>query len=174
MEHHLWLHLRRLLNTTTDIEGVVALTSCIFFSASFKSYLQLKIKILQIQAYKPLPCSWVYNHLGNHAANIYRRAPTTFHKSPDSWDIILYYIISYYMTTCGLVVTVPGYRARCPGFDSGQYQIFWEIVGLERGPLSLVSINEELPEWRSNGSGSRKSKLTAVWIRCAEYATPSS
>jgi hypothetical protein len=23
-------------------------------------------------------------------------------------------------------------------FDSGRYQIFWEVVGLERGPLSLV------------------------------------
>jgi hypothetical protein len=26
-------------------------------------------------------------------------------------------------------------------------------VGLERGPLSLVSINEELLEWKSIGSG---------------------
>jgi hypothetical protein len=25
------------------------------------------------------------------------------------------------------------------GFDSRRYQIFWEVVGLERGPLSLVS-----------------------------------
>jgi hypothetical protein len=25
------------------------------------------------------------------------------------------------------------------GFDSWRYQIFWEVVGLERGPLSLVS-----------------------------------
>jgi hypothetical protein len=24
------------------------------------------------------------------------------------------------------------------GFDSKNYQIFWEVVGLERGPLSLV------------------------------------
>jgi hypothetical protein len=29
-------------------------------------------------------------------------------------------------------------------------------VGLERGPLSLVSTNEELLEWKSSGSGSRK------------------
>jgi hypothetical protein len=27
-----------------------------------------------------------------------------------------------------------------PGFDSRRYQIFWEVVGLERAPLSLVSI----------------------------------
>jgi hypothetical protein len=41
---------------------------------------------------------------------------------------------------------------RC-GFDSRRYQIFWEVVGLERGPLSLVSTIEELPERKSRGSG---------------------
>jgi hypothetical protein len=39
------------------------------------------------------------------------------------------------------------------GFDSRRYQIFWEVVGLERGPLSLVSTIEELLERESNGSG---------------------
>jgi hypothetical protein len=32
-------------------------------------------------------------------------------------------------------------------------------VGLERGPLSLVSVTEELLEWKSSGSGSRKPRL---------------
>jgi hypothetical protein len=32
-------------------------------------------------------------------------------------------------------------------------QIFWEVVGLERGPLSLGRIIEELLEWKSKGSG---------------------
>jgi hypothetical protein len=32
-------------------------------------------------------------------------------------------------------------------------------VGLDRGPLSLVSITEELLEWEISGSGSRKSRL---------------
>jgi hypothetical protein len=45
---------------------------------------------------------------------------------------------------CGLVLRVPGYRSRCPGFGSCRYQNFWEVVGLERGPLSLVRIIEEL------------------------------
>jgi hypothetical protein len=36
------------------------------------------------------------------------------------------------------------------GFDSRHYQIFWE-VGLERGPLSLVSTTEELLERKSSG-----------------------
>jgi hypothetical protein len=44
----------------------------------------------------------------------------------------------------GLVVRVPGYRSRGSGFNSWRYQIFSEVVGLERGPLSLVRIIEEL------------------------------
>jgi hypothetical protein len=32
-------------------------------------------------------------------------------------------------------------------------------VGLERGPLNLVRITEELLEWKSSGSGSRKPRL---------------
>jgi hypothetical protein len=33
-------------------------------------------------------------------------------------------------------------------------------MSLERGPLSLVSITEELCEFKSSGSGSRKPRLT--------------
>jgi hypothetical protein len=44
-------------------------------------------------------------------------------------------------------------------------------VGLERGPLSLVSVTEELLEWKNSGSGSRKSGLMAVGIRRADHAT---
>jgi hypothetical protein len=39
------------------------------------------------------------------------------------------------------------------GFDSRRYHIFWEVVGLERGPLSLVGKTEELLERKSSGSG---------------------
>jgi len=52
---------------------------------------------------------------------------------------------------CGLVVRVSGYRYRGPGFDPRRYQIFWVVVGLERGPHSLVSLVrsiEELLEWK--------------------------
>jgi hypothetical protein len=37
-------------------------------------------------------------------------------------------------------------------FDSRHYQVF-EVVGLERGPLSLVSTIEELLGLKSSGSG---------------------
>jgi hypothetical protein len=52
----------------------------------------------------------------------------------------------YWDRLCGLVVRVPGYRSRGPGFESRRHQIFWEIVGLERGPLSLMRITEGLLE----------------------------
>jgi hypothetical protein len=47
---------------------------------------------------------------------------------------------------CGLVVRVPGYR-------SGHYRGGGEVVGLERGPLRLVSTTEELLGRNSSGSG---------------------
>jgi hypothetical protein len=51
--------------------------------------------------------------------------------------------------------------------------IFWEVVGLERGPVSLVSVIEELLEWKNSVSRSRKLRLTAVGILCADHAAPS-
>jgi hypothetical protein len=39
------------------------------------------------------------------------------------------------------------------GFDSQHYQIFLEVVCLERDPLSLVSTTEEPLERKSSGSG---------------------
>jgi hypothetical protein len=54
---------------------------------------------------------------------------------------------------CGLIVRVPGYRSGGLGLDSWCYQIFWEIVGLEWGLLSLVSTTEELLGRDSSGSG---------------------
>jgi hypothetical protein len=38
------------------------------------------------------------------------------------------------------------------GFDSRRYQIFREVVGLERSPLSLVSTIQELLGRKSSGS----------------------
>jgi hypothetical protein len=43
--------------------------------------------------------------------------------------------------------------------DSRRYHIFWEVVGLERGPLSLLNTIEELFEIKSSGSG----------LECREY-----
>jgi hypothetical protein len=53
---------------------------------------------------------------------------------------------------CGLMVRVPGYRFGGPGFDSWALQ-GKKVVGLERGPLSLVSTTEKLLGRNSSGSG---------------------
>jgi hypothetical protein len=50
-------------------------------------------------------------------------------------------------------VRVPGYRCWGPRFDSQRYQIFWEVVGLEQGALSLMITIEELFGRNSSGSG---------------------
>jgi hypothetical protein len=50
--------------------------------------------------------------------------------------------------------------------------VLWEVVGLERGPLSLVSTIEELLERKSIGPGKKKTEITAVWIRHADHVAP--
>jgi hypothetical protein len=56
--------------------------------------------------------------------------------------------------------------------DSRHYQIFWEVVGLERGPLSLVSTTEELLD-RKVAAHVSKTENTAVGIRHADHLAPS-
>jgi hypothetical protein len=73
---------------------------------------------------------------------------------------------------CGLVVRVPGYKSRGPGFDFQRYQIFREVVGLERGPLSLVSTIEELLGRKNSGFG-LENREYGRWIRFADLFTPS-
>jgi hypothetical protein len=59
------------------------------------------------------------------------------------------------------------------GFDSRRYQVFWEVVGLEMGSLSLVSTIEELLERKSSCSG-LEIEITAVgdpprWLRNTNF-----
>ena len=61
-------------------------------------------------------------------------------------EVIYTNIMEYKDRLCGLVVIVSGYRYGGLGFDSRRYQIFWVVVGLERGPLSLVRSIEEILE----------------------------
>jgi hypothetical protein len=57
------------------------------------------------------------------------------------------------------------------GFYSRRYQIFWEVVGLERGPLTLVSTAEELLERQSSGLEGREygRKNPSRWPRSTLY-----
>jgi hypothetical protein len=54
---------------------------------------------------------------------------------------------------CGLVAQSSWLQIQRFVYDSRRYHIFLEVVGLERGPLSLVSTTEELLERKSSGSG---------------------
>jgi hypothetical protein len=54
---------------------------------------------------------------------------------------------------CGVVVKSSWLQIQRSGFDSRRYQIFWEVVGLELGSLSLVSTTEELLGGKSSCSG---------------------
>jgi hypothetical protein len=56
------------------------------------------------------------------------------------------------------------------GFDSRCYKIFWDLVGLEPGPLILVSTIEKLIERKSSGFGLENRDYGRR--RSANYATP--
>jgi hypothetical protein len=62
-------------------------------------------------------------------------------------------------------------QMRRSGFDSRRYHIFWKVVGLERGPLSLVSTIKELLERKSSGSG-LQSREYGRRIRHADHVPP--
>jgi hypothetical protein len=74
---------------------------------------------------------------------------------------------------CGLVVRLPGCRYRGPGFDSWRYQIFWVTMSLERGPLILARINEELLEGKISGCG-LENRLKTIAFRCPDHTSQSS
>jgi hypothetical protein len=78
---------------------------------------------------------------------------TRFSEKTYSYLRMKEYFHHSWVRLCGLVVTVTGYRSRGLGSDSRCYQIFWQVVGLERGPLSLLSTIEELLGRNSSGSG---------------------
>jgi hypothetical protein len=72
---------------------------------------------------------------------------------------------------CGLVVRVIGYRSGGLGSFSGTTRRK-EVVGLERGPPSLVSTTEELLD-RKVAAPVYKTENTAVGIRHAVHVAPS-
>jgi hypothetical protein len=70
------------------------------------------------------------------------------------------------------VVRVLATDREVPRLDSRNYHIFCEVVGLERGSLSLVNAIEEIPEGKS-GASVWKAENAIVGIRCADNAAPS-
>jgi hypothetical protein len=70
------------------------------------------------------------------------------------------------------VVRVLGYTPGGPGSIPGTNRKKKEVVGLERGPLSLVSITEELLD-RKVAAPVYKLENTGVGIRHADHVAPS-
>jgi hypothetical protein len=65
----------------------------------------------------------------------YKVGSFRFRRNP----LISYCVLYLCDSLCGLVVRVPAYRSRGPAFDFRHYQIFWEVLVLERGSLSMHS-----------------------------------
>jgi hypothetical protein len=89
------------------------------------------------------------------------------------WDMwfYLFQLSDHCNRLCYLVVRVSGYRSRDPGFDSQHYQIFWEVMGLKRGSLSLVSTIGELLGRKSSGSGLENRKYGCKDPLCWKWNT---
>jgi hypothetical protein len=73
------------------------------------------------------------------------------------------------------VVSVSGYRYRGPGFDSRLHQIFWVVVvwnGVHSASWASGGQLRSHLNKKCSGSRSRKQRLTAVGISCADHVTP--
>jgi hypothetical protein len=73
---------------------------------------------------------------------------------------------------CGLAVRVLDYRSGGPGSIPGTTRKKVVGLGLEQGPLSLVSTTEELLD-RKIVAPDQKTENTAVGIRHADHVAPS-
>jgi hypothetical protein len=78
--------------------------------------------------------------------NSQTRVPPLRHQRLLSDYFLSHFIYNNYDRLYDRVVRIPGCRPTDRGFSSQRYQIIWAAVGLERGSLSLVRINEELLE----------------------------
>jgi hypothetical protein len=79
-------------------------------------------------------------------------------QSRTSWAYSLGFLFKIMLRcSCGSSLWSSGHSSwlqmQTSEFESRRYQILWEVVGLERGPLSLVSTIEELFGWKSSGPG---------------------
>jgi hypothetical protein len=107
-----------------------------------------------------LRTNWIY------ICSVVESRPSLWSSGQSSWlhngDVLCFLLGTNWIYICSVV------ESRLPlwssgqsswlqiqrfGFDFRHYQIFWEVVGLERGPLSLVSTTEELLERKSSVSG---------------------
>jgi hypothetical protein len=98
---------------------------------------------------KPMDISTLSCHCDNTSySQILRLIKRILAVDELTWDmsLILFYVKTLVRPPLWSSGQSPCLQIQRSGFDSRRYQIFLEVVGLERGPLSLVRITEELLE----------------------------
>jgi hypothetical protein len=103
--------------------------------------------------------------------------PPLLSSGQSSWlqigDVLCFLWGTNWMYVCYVEESrVHAYRSRGPGSIPGATRFFWEVVGLERGPLSLGSRIEELLGIKL-AAPVLETENTAVGIRHAEHAARS-
>jgi hypothetical protein len=118
---------------------------------------------------------------------IFRAWPSLWSRGQSSWllngDVLCFLWGTNWIYICYVEESRPPLWSRGqsswlqiqrPGFDSRHYQIFWDVVGLDRSPHSLVSTTEELLGRKSSGSGLERreygSRDPSRWPRGTLYA----
>jgi hypothetical protein len=114
--------------------------------------------------------SWCLNVDHDHSSAMYSYMPQEL-GTQFTWKTLTWYTPGWEMlrmVITGALLAVLNVRALVPksysgqsswiqiqrsGFDSRCYQISWEVLSLEQGPLSLVSTTEELLERKYSGAG---------------------
>jgi hypothetical protein len=131
-------------NTVIDLqENVLQINNTVSCFDEYKKNVNLIIGRGGLQACKAPRIPYVCDNKlrdGSRIVSLKRRSRFTPYEG--SW----YSFLLVWVNLFGPVTRVHGYGSRGPGFDSRHYQIFWGVVGLERGTLSLVRIIEELLE----------------------------
>jgi hypothetical protein len=111
--------------------------------------------LILIVCYLHVLCDWSSLHLLNAVSvcswcqGITHAASTSYLLLPRNRHNLTLAEMLYIAAQCSEFLSAdPEVRVRFP-----RYYIFWEVVGLERGPLSLVGTIEELLGRKSSGCG---------------------
>jgi hypothetical protein len=117
----------------------------------------MAVRLSALHAIRPIlprkiPVRGSVNPRAMYIQTIYSAGDTTIKVSGTAgrmrignWNVEVLYLWSSGQSSC--------LQIQRSGFDSRRYKILWEVVGLERGTLSLVSRIEELLGRNSNGFG---------------------
>jgi hypothetical protein len=99
-------------------------------------------------------CFCVDNFCWEHTVHTWlSRCDASLKVAGTNPDEIIAFILIYVRPPLWSIGQSSPLQIQKSGFDFRSYQIFWEVLGLERGPPSLVNTIEELLEKKTSGSG---------------------